>query len=216
MDNSPDKLIAVATRLFSRQGYDGTSVKELAEAAGVNISLVSYHFGGKEGLLKACLHKFGKERLEVAQKLAQFNPKQIPSREEFRVKLTLIAQEVLRCHTEETDLMQLLHRTVELHPEMVREIFAETFAKSLELIAKFFEYGQKHKVMRGDVNPLVAAQLFMGNLIHLGCKAQPLKDFGVMDLFSKKDQDMVIQNWLRIYLEGAFAPLAQTSEGNPS
>lgn len=45
------RLLAAAEELFANQGYEGTSVRELAAKAGCNLSLISYHFGSKEGLL---------------------------------------------------------------------------------------------------------------------------------------------------------------------
>lgn len=45
------RLLAAAEELFATKGYDGTSVRELAARAGCNLSLISYHFGSKEGLL---------------------------------------------------------------------------------------------------------------------------------------------------------------------
>ena len=50
-----DKLLAAATPLFAAKGFSGTNVREIAGAAGVNVSLISYHFGGKEGLYSAVL-----------------------------------------------------------------------------------------------------------------------------------------------------------------
>lgn len=212
-NDSREKLIAAAIRLFAQQGFDGTSVKELAEAAGVNVSLVSYHFGGKEGLLRTCLLEFGNARLEVSQKLTELAPKAVLTREEMRIKLTIIAQEILRCHCEQNDLTQLVHRTMQLNPELGKDIFAETFAKSIGLLVKFFENAHKHKVIRAELNPRVAAHLFMGNLIHLGCSAKVFKSFLGIDIENKKEQSLIIQNWIRIYLEGAFADPAQ---GTPS
>jgi AcrR family transcriptional regulator len=49
--DTPDKLIAAAERLFAAHGYASVSVRAIAAAAGVNWSLVGYHFRGKEGLL---------------------------------------------------------------------------------------------------------------------------------------------------------------------
>jgi AcrR family transcriptional regulator len=46
-----EKLIAAAERLFAGHGYTNVSVRAIAAAAGVNWSLVGYHFRGKEGLL---------------------------------------------------------------------------------------------------------------------------------------------------------------------
>lgn len=43
-------LVRAALALFGRQGYDGTSTRELANAARANIGSIAYHFGGKEGL----------------------------------------------------------------------------------------------------------------------------------------------------------------------
>ncbi len=43
-------LIQAALRLFGQKGFDGTSTREIATAAGANIGSIAYHFGGKEGL----------------------------------------------------------------------------------------------------------------------------------------------------------------------
>lgn len=46
-------LVRAALQLFGRQGYDGTSTREIASAAKANIGSIAYHFGGKEGLRMA-------------------------------------------------------------------------------------------------------------------------------------------------------------------
>ncbi len=46
-----EKMLDAAVRLFHTQGYDGTSVRDIATKANVNVALVSYHFGGKKGTL---------------------------------------------------------------------------------------------------------------------------------------------------------------------
>lgn len=43
-------LVLAALRLFGRQGFAGTSTREIAAAANANIGSIAYHFGGKEGL----------------------------------------------------------------------------------------------------------------------------------------------------------------------
>ena len=52
-----NKIIDAAIPLFATRGFAGVSVKELAEAAGVNIALISYYFGGKENLYSVVLEK---------------------------------------------------------------------------------------------------------------------------------------------------------------
>ncbi|MER9346231.1 CerR family C-terminal domain-containing protein [Mesorhizobium sp. M0011] len=46
-------LVQAALKLFGRQGFDGTSTREIAAEAQANIGSIAYHFGGKEGLRTA-------------------------------------------------------------------------------------------------------------------------------------------------------------------
>lgn len=51
-------LIDAATELFGQKGFAGTSTRELAAKAGVNIASIAYHFGSKNGLRRACAQCF--------------------------------------------------------------------------------------------------------------------------------------------------------------
>jgi AcrR family transcriptional regulator len=48
---SRERLLFAGERLFAAHGFSGVSVRDIANAAGVNSALVGYYFGGKEGLL---------------------------------------------------------------------------------------------------------------------------------------------------------------------
>jgi len=72
IEHDPDtraKLLAAASKVFSRKGFSGATVKAIADEAGCNVSLISYHFDGKEGLFKTLFESFGKERLKDAEKI---------------------------------------------------------------------------------------------------------------------------------------------------
>ncbi|HEV7324450.1 MAG TPA: CerR family C-terminal domain-containing protein [Bosea sp. (in: a-proteobacteria)] len=47
-------LIRAGLDLFGRNGFDATSTREIAQAAKVNSAGIAYHFGGKDGLRRAC------------------------------------------------------------------------------------------------------------------------------------------------------------------
>jgi TetR/AcrR family transcriptional regulator len=55
--DSRSKLVEVATRLFSERGFHGVSIRELSQAAEISISMISYYFGGKEGLYSSVLQE---------------------------------------------------------------------------------------------------------------------------------------------------------------
>jgi AcrR family transcriptional regulator len=48
--DSKHKIMEVARVLFANQGFEGTSVREIAKAADVNIASVNYYFTNKENL----------------------------------------------------------------------------------------------------------------------------------------------------------------------
>jgi AcrR family transcriptional regulator len=50
-ESTREKLMQSAERLFAALGFDGVSVRDIANDAKVNSALVGYYFGGKEGLL---------------------------------------------------------------------------------------------------------------------------------------------------------------------
>ena len=52
------RLLDAAEKVFARAGYDGASVREIAEAADANVSLINRYFGGKEGLLLGITERF--------------------------------------------------------------------------------------------------------------------------------------------------------------
>jgi len=47
------QIIEAAEKLFSENGFDGTSVRDIAEEAGVNLAMISYYFGSKEKLMES-------------------------------------------------------------------------------------------------------------------------------------------------------------------
>jgi AcrR family transcriptional regulator len=60
-----------AARLFATRGYDATSVREIVEAAGVTKPTLYYHFGSKEGLAQALLHRPLSGLAEALQAIAE-------------------------------------------------------------------------------------------------------------------------------------------------
>lgn len=53
-DGTAAQLVAAGLKLFGRKGFAATSTREIAAEAGTNVASISYHFGGKDGLRRAC------------------------------------------------------------------------------------------------------------------------------------------------------------------
>ena len=54
-ENNRQALILAAGELFAKNGVSGTNVRSIAAKAGVNVALINYHFGNKDGLVNAVI-----------------------------------------------------------------------------------------------------------------------------------------------------------------
>jgi AcrR family transcriptional regulator len=52
-----ERILDAAERLFAERGIDAVSMRSVLAAARLNVSLVHYHFGGRDGLLEALLRR---------------------------------------------------------------------------------------------------------------------------------------------------------------
>ena len=57
-DRSRKQILDKALRLFSRQGYSGTNIREIAEAASLSTGNVYHLFADKESIFKALLERY--------------------------------------------------------------------------------------------------------------------------------------------------------------
>jgi AcrR family transcriptional regulator len=66
-----NEILNAAEKAFARDGYDNTSLRQIATRARVNAALVQYYFGSKEGLFRAMFVRRGQEL--AAERLALFD-----------------------------------------------------------------------------------------------------------------------------------------------
>lgn len=59
-----ESILEAARESLRERGFSGTSTREIAERAGVQLSLVHYHFGSKRGVLVAVLERENEKLLE--------------------------------------------------------------------------------------------------------------------------------------------------------
>ena len=58
-----DAILAAARERFAEYGYDRVRMRDVAADAGVDVALVTYHFGSKDGLFGAAL--FGSQLIGI-------------------------------------------------------------------------------------------------------------------------------------------------------
>jgi AcrR family transcriptional regulator len=67
------RVLAAAEKLFAMRGVEGVSIRDITQAAGVNLAAINYHFGTKNGLaaevIKHCIDPLNVRRLELLDKV---------------------------------------------------------------------------------------------------------------------------------------------------
>jgi AcrR family transcriptional regulator len=137
--DSREMLLQAAIQVIAQKGFEGATVKDVADQAGVNVSLVSYHFGGKEGLYKTCLETFGQSRLQVAERVLQ-NPLTI---EDFGLRLKLFAEDFIDVHLSQPDICKIVHRGMETFDPITEAVFKSIFMRIYLSLCLFIEAAQK-------------------------------------------------------------------------
>lgn len=68
-----EKIIETSTELFSKNGFDSTSIDEIAREAGINKALIYYYFKSKEDILDQIVHSLLEKATSLAMDFVHVN-----------------------------------------------------------------------------------------------------------------------------------------------
>jgi len=155
---SPGELaiLDAAVRLFSQHGYDGVSMRRIAEQAGVSKANIYHHFASKEALYFAILRRSALELAALIENLAE-------GKGSFDQRLEAFA----RAHLEHLFGHAARVRLV------LREAFSGDEKKSGAVVEQMlsgvvnrmiaiFEAGQRAGLLRAELDPGLCATLLLG------------------------------------------------------
>src|SRR5215216_5840788 len=78
------QIMEAAEELFAEKGFAGTSVRDIAEVASVNLAMISYYFGSKDKLMEAMFkHKGEYYRVQLQNLIQDDNKSSIQKIEKF-------------------------------------------------------------------------------------------------------------------------------------
>lgn len=153
-----EHILTVAEELFGENGFDGTSVRDIAHKAGVNLAMISYYFGSKEKLLEALIefrtgYTYGiLEELNKDQTLSPWD--KIDRLVDFYVDRVL---NNLRFHN-------IMYReAINIRSDEIRDRIIGIKMRNLEQITKIIQDGQQKKLFREVDIPMTMGSL-MGTI----------------------------------------------------
>lgn len=93
-----ERILETAIQLFAKKGYAAVGVREIAEKADVNLSMISYYYQGKAGILKIIFEEFHNRYAENLS--AAVDPSLQP--DEIMRKIVYNMVDFVRAHTDLT------------------------------------------------------------------------------------------------------------------
>ena len=73
LKDTRSRILDTAEELFSEQGFDRVSIRDITKKARVNLAAINYHFGSKEELFEAVLTRrldpMNQERIELLERI---------------------------------------------------------------------------------------------------------------------------------------------------
>jgi AcrR family transcriptional regulator len=89
------RLLEAAMDCFSERGYAGTTTRRICERAGVNLALLSYHWGGKGPLWAAVLGRLNERLVAIATEATCSGQAHTDLRDGVSAFLSAVARELL-------------------------------------------------------------------------------------------------------------------------
>jgi AcrR family transcriptional regulator len=157
--SSKEKVLKAAIMVFSKKGYDGASMREIAESARLTKPMIYYHFKNKQNLYLYLLETHIESLLKGLSAILQ-------SGENHTASLGSIIDlyDVTFCANPE--MFYLIHRETTGDGRFVELLTKKYFSRMHVQMAQFFRDGIRHGAFRRSIDPelcsltLVAILLF--------------------------------------------------------
>jgi len=154
------EILLVAEQLFAEEGFDGTSVREIAKIANVNVAMISYYFGSKEKLLEALvLYRISGMQLQ----LESLSSEDISPIEKIEKLIEYYIQRINsnRC------MYQILHFEVaSTKREINLDAFTQLKKNNLKLLENIIIEGQLQGLFQQNINVALIPPIIIGTFIH--------------------------------------------------
>ncbi|HIW92596.1 MAG TPA: TetR/AcrR family transcriptional regulator [Candidatus Corynebacterium avicola] len=162
----PDRALEAATSLFARQGYEGTSLQQVADTIGVTKGALYHYFPSKEELLYEI---YGGVLRRQIENLTRFAESEAPISDRLRAA----ARDVISSTFDNLEGMTIFFRSLHQLSDDRQKAVRQERRRYHEVFRGMIEEGQRTGTFRDDVPAEIAADAFFGSVHHLPTWYQP-------------------------------------------
>lgn len=185
----PDKRTSIlisAEKLFSDQGYEGTSTRQIAKESGANMSMINYYFGSKEGVFHEIINNRIKDFTAVLISIDEDN---ISAAEKLMRVIDNYARRIL-CNI---SFHKMMHRELSLsqRPEMYCK-FKGAIGENLKVLEKILIEGTADGTFRAVDNRMLIATI-MGTISNVATTPSKITHGTILDITIPEDREILTQ-----------------------
>lgn len=197
--SAKEKILKSAIELFSLKGFDGVSIREIADHAQVHFASIRYHFGDKEDLYKACIELHGESRLNVAQKFLGEMPQ---SAEDAKLRLSFALNESFQIHAENPFLSKLVLQEIETSAGKYDITLRNTMVAMTDVYSDFLKRCQKNGYLKLEPDATFMTLSMMG-IVHHYMRTENVRErlLAHQTLSNKAFREKIVGNIIKLYFE---------------
>jgi AcrR family transcriptional regulator len=176
-----ERLLHVATRLFARHGFEGTSVQDIVDAAGVTKGAMYHYYGSKDDLLFEVYHQVLSMQISHLDEIAAG-----PGTAEQRLRAA--AADVVRTSGDHLDDLIVYFRSLHMLPDDKQAQVRAERRRYHDKFKALVEEGVAAGTFRADISSDIVVHYFLSVVNQLGVWYRadgPLSPEQVGDLFTE-------------------------------
>lgn len=193
------EILQVAERLFAEDGFDGTSIRQIAKEAKVNIAMISYYFGSKEKLLETLIvHRTSGMKMQIENIYRDdLSPLEKVER--------LIDLYISRINKNKC-MYQILHFELSNKKRIMdMKSFMDIKKENSELFRMIIVEGQEKGAFKKDVNIPLITPTIMGILINFQMNRLYFEE--ILNLHTEEEFENYILNELTAHIKQTIKAL---------
>lgn len=137
------QILNAAEELFAAKGFEGASVRDIAQKAEINVAMISYYFGSKEKLLQSLILQRNEQTSLMLEGLSH-NMKLNPWEKIDRV-IDYYVDKILS----NRNFHLIMNRQISLlHDKEVTDLLINVKKKNSALISEIIQDGERKKIFR--------------------------------------------------------------------
>jgi AcrR family transcriptional regulator len=197
--NKKSHILESAEKLFAVKGFEASTVRDIADEAGVNLAMISYYFGSKEKMMESLFEeRMINTKLKVQQLLSNEHISPFG-------KVEIMLDEYIKKVIENESFYRILlcEQVMKKNPQiikMLRALKMEYAAMFTELVKE----GQKKKVFKKNVDVVLALNTMTGTVTQIIINKEYYFEFNNQENMNEVDSKNYLHGKLFDHLKNIF------------